>query len=155
MNGLPQIRRFLDGFRWEDVDRLAYKHAGEAPFRDVTRQLLFASADLGCELRYFEVGPGGFSTLERHRHVHAVMILRGRGQCLVGGTIRRVAPYDLVTVPPLTWHQFRAGPDTPLGFLCMVNADRDRPELPSPDDLAALAVDPAVAAFLRGALSDS
>ena len=61
------------------------------------------------ELRYFEIAPGGYSTLERHEHVHAVMILRGQGRCLVGGEVRSVAPLDLVSVPPMTWHQFRAG----------------------------------------------
>jgi hypothetical protein len=55
---------------------------------------------------------------------------------------------DLVTVPRLTWHQFRATADEPLGFLCMVNATRDKPQLPSPEDLAELQADPAIAAFL-------
>lgn len=153
-DGPPRFRPFRKDFRWEDVDRLAYKDDGEAPFRDVTRQVLFASPDLMGELRYFEVGAGGFSSLERHRHVHAVMILRGAGRCLVGTEIRAVSPYDLVTVPPLTWHQFRAAADAPLGFLCLVNAERDRPEPPSPDDLATLCADPAIAAFLRGESPD-
>ena len=74
------------------------------------------------ELRYFEVAPGGFSTLERHEHMHAVLILRGRGHCLVGGEVRPIETRDLVTVPPMTWHQFRATKGEPLGFLCMVNA---------------------------------
>ena len=32
----------------------------------------------------FEIAPGGHSTLERHDHAHSVIILRGRGQALVG-----------------------------------------------------------------------
>jgi hypothetical protein len=51
-------------------------------------------------------------------------------------------------VPALTWHQFRAGPKGPLGFLCMVNAVRDRPQLPSAGDLARLREDPRIAAFI-------
>jgi hypothetical protein len=35
-----------------------------------------------------------------------------------------------------------------MGFLCMVNAERDKPQLPTEDDLAALRANPAVAAFL-------
>ena len=65
---------------------------------------------------------GGYSTLERHEHMHAVMILRGHGQCLVGEEVRQVKPFDLVTIPSWTWHQFRATEGEPLGFLCMVNA---------------------------------
>ncbi|HET9248251.1 MAG TPA: cupin domain-containing protein, partial [Xanthobacteraceae bacterium] len=37
----------------------------------------------------------------------------------------------------------------PLGFLCMVNATRDKPQLPSAEDLAKLAADAKIAAFLR------
>lgn len=143
------IRQARAGFRWDDVDVLAYKDEGSAPFRDVTRQLLFRTDDLGCELRYFEVAADGHSTLERHEHAHAVMILRGRGACLVGGELRSVGAHDLVNIPAWTWHQFRANGAEPLGFLCMVNVERDRPQLPGEDDLAGLRADPKVAAFIR------
>jgi mannose-6-phosphate isomerase-like protein (cupin superfamily) len=134
--------------RWEAVDVLTYKAEGAAPFKDVTRQVLFDTAELGCELRYFEVAPGGHSTLERHEHVHAVVILRGEGRCMVGGHVRDVRERDLVAIPPMTWHQFRASATRPLGFLCMVNRERDRPQLPSEAERAALREHPDVARFL-------
>ncbi len=143
------VRRARKGFLWEGVDVLAYKDEGSAPFRDVTRQLLFRTEDLGCELRYFEVSADGHSTLERHEHAHAVMILRGRGVCLVGTELRSVGAHDLVSIPAWTWHQFRASAGEPLGFLCMVNVARDRPQLPGEADLAQLRADPKVAAFIR------
>lgn len=136
--------------RWQNVDTLVYKQDGSAPFRDITRQVLFADAELAAELRYFEMAPGGYSTLERHEHVHAVMINRGRGRCLVGSDVREVAAGDLVFIPAMTWHQFRAPADQPFGFLCMVNARRDKPQLPTPAELAALRADPAIRAFLDG-----
>ena len=37
----PVLRRHRGGFTWDDVDLLRYKQEGEAPFRDVTRQVLF------------------------------------------------------------------------------------------------------------------
>ena len=80
--------------------------------------------------------------------MHAVLILRGRGHCLVGDEVRAIETRDLVTVPPMTWHQFRATKGEPLGFLCMVNAQRDKPQLPTADDLARLKADPKIAAFL-------
>jgi mannose-6-phosphate isomerase-like protein (cupin superfamily) len=141
-------RRARRDYLWEDVDLLPYKEDGRALFRSITRQTLFSDPELAGELRYFEVAPGGYSTLERHEHMHAVLILRGRGHCLVGTEVRPVETRDLVTVPRLTWHQFRATADEPLGFLCMVNATRDKPQLPSPADLAELQADPAIAAFL-------
>jgi quercetin dioxygenase-like cupin family protein len=145
------IRQAQDGgFRWDGVDVLAYKEEGAAPFKAITRQLLFHRPELGCELRYFEMAPGGHSTLERHEHVHAVMIFRGRGTCLVGEEAREVAAPDLVFIPAMTWHQFRASAGEPFGFLCMVDAERDKPQLPTAEEMARLAENPVVAAFLDG-----
>jgi quercetin dioxygenase-like cupin family protein len=147
----PLHRRSKGGYRWEGVDCLPYKEDEQARFKAISRQVLFSDPALAAELRFFEVAPGGFSSLERHQHAHAVFILRGRGQCLIGREVRRLEPHDLVTVPPGTWHQFRAASDEPLGFLCMVNVDRDRPQLPCDDDLSNLQADPRIAAFLGNA----
>lgn len=136
-------------FHWQSVPVLAYKRDGSAPFKNVTRQILFDDAALACQLRYFEVEPGGHTTLERHEHVHAVMVVRGAGSCLVGDQIYALDTHDLIKIPPLTWHQFRARADQPLGFLCMVNSERDRPQLPSADDLMWLRKRTEVAAFIR------
>ena len=81
-------RPFSTDFRWKDVDVLEYKNDESSPFKDVTRQVLFEHPNLACQWRYFEVAAGGYSTLERHGHLHAVMILRGRGRCLVGDQVR-------------------------------------------------------------------
>ena len=145
-----RVRGFKDGYRWEGVDQLPYKEEGSAPFKAISRQVLFAEPALGCELRYFEMDAGGFSSLERHGHMHAVMILRGRGHCLLGDEVRAVRPYDLIDIPSWTWHQFRATAGEPLGFLCMVNAERDRPQLPTEAELTALKADSRIAAFLDG-----
>jgi mannose-6-phosphate isomerase-like protein (cupin superfamily) len=129
---------------------LAYKEDGGTHFKSVTRQVLFEGDDrLGVQLRYFEIAPGGHSTLERHDHGHCVMVVRGRGQALVGTEILELGTNDLVRVPPNTWHQFRAASGEPLGFLCLVSQERDKPRRPSEDDLAALRADPRLAAFLR------
>ncbi|HEX4943416.1 MAG TPA: cupin domain-containing protein [Usitatibacteraceae bacterium] len=124
------VRRHTGAFHWEGVEVLEYKHEGTAPFRDVTRQVLFDDPSLTTQLRYFEVAPGGWTTLERHEHVHNVMVIRGRGRCRIGETTCDLAQNDLVSVPPMTWHQFHAADDEHLGFLCLVNRMRDRPQLP-------------------------
>ena len=139
MSDQPLVRRSRPDFHWEGVDVLAYKQEGGAPFKDVTRQVLFDGRDLPTQLRYFEVAPGGWTTLERHEHVHAVMVIRGKGQCLVGDKAYDIALHDLVSVPPMTWHQFHAAPEEPLGFLCMVATERDRPQLPSAAEADAIA----------------
>lgn len=147
------IREALPGFRWKDVDLLAYKEEGSAPFKSITRQVLFQRDELGCELRYFEMAADGHSTLERHEHVHGVMILRGTGHCMVGDEVREVSAHDLVFIPPMTWHQFRATKGEPLGFLCMVNAQRDKPQLPTPEQVAEMKKSARVAAFLEDRLA--
>jgi len=135
-------------FRWDAVEMRPYKEDERALYKAITRQILFSDPNMTGELRYFEVAPGGFSTLERHEHMHAVLILRGSGHCLVGDEVKSLGTRDLVTVPPMAWHQFRATKGEPLGFLCMVNAERDRPQLPGADDVARLRQNPAIAAFL-------
>ena len=135
---------------WEAVERLPYREDGRALFKSVTRQVLFSDPALRGELRYFEVAPGGHSTLERHEHMHGVLILRGRGHCLVGNEVISLEPNDLIKVPAWSWHQFRATKGEPLGFLCMVNAERDKPQLPNDSDLAELRANPEIGAFLGG-----
>jgi len=149
------VHRKARDYRWEGVTELPYKEDDRALFRSVTRQVLFSDPAMQGELRYFEVAPGGFSTLERHAHMHAVLVLRGRGHCLVGDEVKQIELRDLITVPPMTWHQFRATAAEPLGFLCMVNAARDKPQLPSEKDLARLASNAKIAAFLRDEPEDS
>jgi quercetin dioxygenase-like cupin family protein len=145
---VPLFRASRDGFRWDGVAHQPYKEDGSAPFKDISRQVLFHEDSIACEWRYFEMDASGYSTLERHEHAHAVMILRGHGECLVGEEVRAVKPLDLITIPGRTWHQFRAASGEPFGFLCMVNMQRDRPQLPTEADLATLRQNPAIARFL-------
>lgn len=136
-------------YRWDGVDELVYKEH-DTTFRGVTRRVLFdAEHGQGVQTRYFEVAPGGWTTLERHEHTHQVVVLRGAGGALVGDRVVPITVHDLVFVPTWTWHQFRPTGDVPLGILCTVVLDRDRPVLPTDAEFAALAGDPDVAAFIR------
>ena len=146
---MDTITRHAGDFRWEGLPVLNYKEDG-THFKAISRQILFEGGPkLGAQLRYFEILPGGHSTLERHDHIHSVMVIRGRGHCLVGDAIYEIGLNDLVYIPSLTWHQFRATTDEPLGFLCLVNTDRDKPELPDAAHAAALRALPKVGEFIR------
>jgi quercetin dioxygenase-like cupin family protein len=139
-----------DPFRWDDVALLAYKEEGGSHFKTITRQVLFTDCAIGgAELRYFEIAPGGHSTLERHDHAHSVMVIRGHGKVLVGREVHRLATNDLVRVPPQTWHQFRATDGVELGFLCLVSQERDKPQRPSAADLDAIRSDSDAGEFIR------
>ena len=144
------FRAFHEGFRWDGVAHMPYKEEGSVPFKAISRQILFEHRDLGCQWRYFEMDADGYSTLERHEHMHAVMILRGHGRCLLGTEVRAIKPFDLITIPAWTLHQFRATAAEPMGFLCMVNSERDKPQVPTDAEIEALRQDPAVAMFLDG-----
>ena len=75
--------------------------------------------------------------------------MRGGGRVLIGHRVVEAGTHDLIRVPSRTWHQFRAGEHAPLGFLCMVDCERDLPERPDAAALSALRRDPTVGAFIR------
>lgn len=117
------------GFRWEGVAVTGYK-PDPTLFRDVTRQTIVGEGAgeqaAGILTRYFEVQPGGYSTLEHHEHRHTVIVLRGRGTVRLGNDSYAISPFDAVYVAPHTVHQFRATGSEPLGFLCVVDRVRDK-----------------------------
>ena len=137
--------------RWHNVEELIYKDEdGTASFKDVTRRVLFGEDHQdGMEVRYFEVDAGGHTTLEKHEHTHLVIPIKGKGACLVGDEVLQLAIHDLVYVPSWEWHQYRAAEDEALGFLCLVKIERDRPTLPTADEIAEMKRNPEVAAFIR------
>lgn len=131
--------------------KLGGSAAPGAAWRDVVRHTLLGGAGepVAFQLRYFEIGPGGYSSLEKHRHVHAAVVLRGRGRVVVGRDVFDVAPFDLVYVPPAVPHQFvNFGPE-PFGFLCPVDADRDPPQPLTDAELRELMADPKVRETVR------
>jgi quercetin dioxygenase-like cupin family protein len=77
------------------------------------------------------------------------MAIRGRGRALVGREVVEMAPFDVVETPPLAPHRWVNAGDEPFGFLCTVDAQRDRPQPLSEDEVAALAEDPRTAQFIR------
>lgn len=143
------LHKHRGNFTWEKTEILKYKETGTG-FKDITRQLLFPGApELPSELRYFEIAPGGHSTLERHQHLHVVMVIRGRGEVLIGAEVSILECFDVILIPALTWHQFQANAGETLGFLCLVASERDRPERPGTEQLEHLRSDPTVAKFIK------
>jgi quercetin dioxygenase-like cupin family protein len=126
-----------EGFRWGGVPLREYKNEG-THFKSITRQNLLGEGNdeqaLGIILRYFEIQPGGYSSLERHQHPHSVMVIRGRGRVLLDDEVHSVGPLDCVYVSPHTVHQFQAAGHEPFGFLCIVARERDRPVLVGADE---------------------
>ena len=120
---------------WEGITARPYKRL-DGTWSGVTRQLLAGGAQSSSsfELRYFELAPGGRSSHERHQHEHAVVVLRGEGEVLLGDAVHPLRAGDFVRVAPGDPHQFRNTGEEPLGFLCVVDAERDRPVPVSGDE---------------------
>jgi gentisate 1,2-dioxygenase len=87
--------------------------------------------------------------MKKHDHIHLVVPIRGSGSCLVDDKVFNLEINNVIHVPSWSWHQFRASNEETLGFLCLVTCDRDRPTLPTKEDIEALKKNPAVAEFIR------
>ena len=139
-------------FHWPGIVRKEYKTDGSS-FRDIVRHTLLGEAadegELKSVLRYFEIERGGHSSLERHRHPHMVVVVRGRGRVILGNRVETIGYLDCVYVAPDTFHQFHATEGEPLGFLCVVDRERDRLVLPTAQERAKLAENPAIAKLLK------
>ncbi len=127
----PALRRFVASYRWDGVELEPYKlrtHRG-GEFRGASRQVLIGrdGERVRFHVRYFELAPGGFTSLERHRHAHVVITVRGRGRVRVGEKQYQVRRLDTLYVAPNQPHQLAAAGRSPFGFLCIVDARRDRP----------------------------
>jgi quercetin dioxygenase-like cupin family protein len=144
-----------DANSWSGIEPRGYR-AGKLDepgqgYLGITKHII--SGDRGepssFEVRYFEVEPGGYTRLEKHQHVHSVTIIRGRGYAVVGTELHRLAPFDHIYVGPLTMHQFVNDADEPFGFICVVDADRDRPQPATDDEVERLQRVPLLAGKLR------
>jgi quercetin dioxygenase-like cupin family protein len=135
-------------FRWDGVPERAYKDEPGAArgmaWRGIARHTLVHGS---FELRYFELAPGGFSSLEKHAHEHAVICVRGTGSALVGSSVFALRPLDLVRSGPWEPHRWANAGDEPFGFLCTVDGERDRPAPLSDEEWAALLADRRTAPF--------
>ncbi len=90
--------------------------------------LITAGGAVAAAAVYFELAPGGYSSLEKHTHVHTIIVLRGQGRAVVGHQVFDLAPFDLLHVPPDTPHRWVNESAEPFGFLCPVDAQRDPPQ---------------------------
>ena len=125
-------------YTWDGVEQEAYKHGQKYEdaeetgknWQGVIRQVLIGNQTEATEfhVRYFEVSPGGYSSLEKHQHAHVVIAIRGQGKAILDATAHGMQPLDTVYVAPWTPHQFLALGDEPFGFFCIVDAGRDRPQ---------------------------
>ncbi|MFQ3593722.1 MAG: cupin domain-containing protein [Gemmataceae bacterium] len=117
------------GLAWSGVPVQEYKPTA-AHHCGVRRLVLVGETGekTAFHLRYFEIAPGGFTTLEHHRHEHVVIVLRGSGLARIADQEHVLTYGDTLYIAPHEVHQLRnPSADEPFGFLCLVDAVRDRP----------------------------
>lgn len=141
-------------FRWSGIEPQAYKFSlGDQRgmgWRGIARFTLASPPVIPSkfELRYFEVDPGGYSSLEKHAHVHSILVVRGKGKALVGGQVVELNLFDLLYVPPNTPHRWINESEEPFGFICPVDAQRDPPQAVSDEEWEALQRNPVTAPYV-------
>jgi quercetin dioxygenase-like cupin family protein len=114
------IHRYEGQFDWQGISLSHYPP--ERKMKGVSVRWLIGPAEKAPNfaLRYFEIEPGGWTSLDRHAHDHGVVVLRGRGQVLLGQEEHEIAFGDVVYIPPDEVHQFKNSGEEPLGFLCVI-----------------------------------
>ena len=117
-------------FMWNRVEREMYKMDGGS-FKGCSRVELIGKRgeSTNFHVRYFEVAPGGWTTLEHHQHEHVVVIVRGSGYIQLGSEAYAMQVGDVGYTAPGDIHQLRCTEEATdnFGFICIVSAERDRP----------------------------
>ncbi len=126
-NGITMsvIHRFTGtagGWDWDGVPVLDY--GPSRPGVNVRRFVSRRDDSKSMEVRYFELQPGAVSNHEKHNYEHAVLVLRGRGTVQLGDDCFPIQFGDAIFVSADEIHQFRAGENEVLGFMCAV-LDKD------------------------------
>ena len=130
--GVHSLLAVSEDFRWTQLEDQRYKSSQALPFRGVRRVELVGKQGEPCnfELRYFELEPGGYTSLEKHVHTHVLIGARGEGLVVMDEDRLVLKPDDIAYVAPLQVHQLRNESKGPFGFYCIVDKDRDRPMAP-------------------------
>lgn len=131
---VSKLFRHLGNFEWNHIQATEYK-TDDGSFQGVSRRVFVGEKGESplFHTRYFEVAEGGYTTLEQHQHEHVVIVMRGQGVGLVGERKVKLAFGDVLYVAPDEVHQLSNSGSEPFGFLCIVNAQRDRPRPVNPD----------------------
>ncbi len=124
---LPLIK--FENFTWSGRLTEEYKTNRCFDFSGINRQELIGKSGekTSFDLRYFEIKPGGYSSLEKHVHEHVIIGVRGEGVLIKGDSSFNIAVHDIAYVSPLEKHQLRNDGEMPFGFFCIVDHKRDKP----------------------------
>jgi ribulose-bisphosphate carboxylase large chain len=124
-----------NNYVWHGNGRAIEPYKGTAAQPDyygILRQELIGTfgEKTAFDVRYFEIEPGGNSSLEKHVHEHVIIGVRGKGTLVKQGKHFPIHVHDVAYVQPLEVHQLRNNEQEPFGFFCIVDHERDKPMQP-------------------------
>jgi quercetin dioxygenase-like cupin family protein len=125
-----RLYKHKGNFTWQGIKAEKYKDEG-SHWADILRKVLIGRHNESTKfhLRYFEISPGGYSSFEKHQHEHVVVGIRGKGNVLCAKRNYELNFLDTFYIAPNTPHQLSNPSNEPFGFLCIVNAKRDKPKV--------------------------
>ncbi len=133
-----KLHKFGDNFTWSGVEPQLYKpppdkktNMNQRPsWAHVVRHVIIGQQGEATKfhVRYFEIGPGGYTSLEEHEHTHVVIGIRGQGRVIAGTERYELNFLDTLYIAPYTPHQLVNETNELFGFFCLVDAKRDRPQ---------------------------
>ncbi|MCD4812280.1 cupin domain-containing protein [bacterium] len=124
--------KWQSGFTWQGRETEDYKTDSTTSFANIVRQELIGKngEQTKFDLRYFQIEPGGYSSLEKHMHEHVIVAVQGEGVLQLPGQTLVLGPFDVAYVPPFAVHQLRNESKSAFGFFCIVDHERDKPVKP-------------------------
>lgn len=131
LDTILEYLQFKSDYTWIGRSITEYKDIDNPDFFNITRQELTGrfGENTAFDLRYFEIGSQGYSSLERHVHEHVIICIYGIGELIIGDITLKLKPFDIAYVPPMKIHQLKNNSSNPFGFLCIVDHKRDKPIL--------------------------
>jgi len=125
-----RLYKHKGNFTWKGVKTEKYK-TGAGDWAGIVRKVLIGNFNESTKIhiRYFEIASGGYSSFEKHKHEHVVIGIRGKGKVLCDKKNYQLNFLDTLYIAPNTPHQLGNPFQDPFGFLCIVNARRDKPKI--------------------------
>ncbi len=119
MGTVHKFRGEKEEFDWEDISIESYD---SSDIKGVTKRVLIGQKEGApyFAMRYFEIEPKGWTSLDKHPHNHGVIVLKGKGKVLLGDEEIEVGFGDAIYVPPNEVHQFKNIGEGVLGFICVI-----------------------------------
>lgn len=119
MGVIHKFRGRDDLFDWDGVSKEPYPNERG---RHVSKRDVIGTRDgaKNFSIRYFEIAPGGHTSLDEHAHDHGIIVVRGRGTILLGDTKHDIGYGDAIYISPYEKHKFENNSEDPLGIICVI-----------------------------------